>query len=74
MVIGGVVHFTHLSEIDKRRVLLFLQQERRKTRVLPATETGSSGAATGGSGASTGSSGAATGSSGRGGAVTAVLK
>ena len=31
LVIGGVVHFTHLSEIDKRRVLLFLQQEKEKT-------------------------------------------
>ena len=31
LVIGGVAHFTQLSETDKRRVLLLLQQEMEKT-------------------------------------------
>ena len=31
LVIGGVAQFTHLSETDKRRVLLLLQQEMEKT-------------------------------------------
>ena len=34
MVIGGVAQFTHLSETDKRRVLLLLQQEKEKTADL----------------------------------------
>ena len=31
LVIGGVAHFTQLSETDKRHVLLLLQQEMEKT-------------------------------------------
>ena len=34
LVIGGVAQFTHLSETDKRHVLLLLQQEKEKTANL----------------------------------------